>query len=63
MRDLFIVLGSSLLMAVLLLGLIPSAIQNAPKNSPAAVLFSSPHLVTVSFRDSGDSALNRNILR
>ena len=63
MRDLFIVLNCTALMALLLLVLIPSAMQNAPKNSPAAVLFASSHVVHVSFWDSRDSALNRNIIR
>ena len=40
MRDLFIVLGFSLTMAVITLALIPAAVHRSmPKNAPATVLF------------------------
>ena len=51
MRDLFIVLGSSALMALLLLVLIPASIEHSmPKNAPASVLFGRANIVDVSFR-------------
>jgi hypothetical protein len=59
MRDLSLVLASSALMALLLLVVIPGAVNHAmPKaNSPAAVIFASSQLIKVSYRDTDASMI------
>jgi hypothetical protein len=64
MRDLFIVLGFSAAMAVIMLSLIPAAIHRAaPKSAPAAVLFAPGSFADVSFRYAGLIAPQKTAIR
>jgi hypothetical protein len=65
MRDLFIVIGFSAAMAVIMLSLIPAAIHRAaPKNAPpAAVLFAPGSFADVSFRYAGLIAPEKTAIR